>query len=69
MQAIVVFFFNLDVFIYVNQAFGFVTNYSLFLASVSIIIFISPIFFSSMSRNKELQEEQEMGLHFLLASL
>lgn len=30
--------------------------------------FISPIFHSSMSKNKELQEEQEMVRHFLLAS-
>ena len=36
MQAIV---FNLDVFIYVNQAFGFVTTYNLFVAAVSIIYF------------------------------
>ena len=55
------YFFNLDVFIYVNQAFGFVTNYSLFLAAVSIIIFISPIFLQACQETKSYRKNKRWG--------
>ena len=55
------YFFNLDVFIYVNQAFGFVTNYSLFLAAVSIIIFISTIFFQACQETKSYRKNKRWG--------
>ena len=57
MQAIV---FNLDVFIYVNQAFGFVTNYNLFVAAVSIIYF-SNFFLQACQETKSYRKNKRWG--------